>query len=149
MLIRINNYKFKTMIKNLKNLYSQVIEKNKVVEILAREYDLSEETIKTNWFSKYLIHERYHKRIHEILINTLSAQMKKTDNMIHNKIDTTKLRSIVIGDVEMADRPDFSNAYLEEAYSIELDRWLTDDELEQVGDDFVNEYICENLDMYY
>jgi hypothetical protein len=59
-----------------------------------------------------------------------------------------KLSSISVSDVAMRDYPDFCDAYLEEAYCNELDRWLTEHELERIDGGDINEYIHENIDLY-
>ena len=59
--------------------------------------------------------------------------------------EITVLTDIDISDVLMFDYPDFSDAMLCEAFSPELDRWLTEEELQDVDCDDVNLYIHENL----
>ena len=53
---------------------------------------------------------------------------------------------IEIEQVEWYDFPDFSNAYLLNAWDREKNRWCTDEELDELSEDgFVSEYIHENL----
>lgn len=60
-----------------------------------------------------------------------------------------KLSSISISDVMMNDYPDFSDAFVEEAFLDCEDRWLTEHELEEdCISDQTGEYILENLDLY-
>ena len=59
-----------------------------------------------------------------------------------------KLSNIILSDVIMSDHPDFVDAFIDQAYLENESRWLTDDEMEQVPQDSINEYIHENLDLY-
>lgn len=67
---------------NIKELYSQVLEKNDFIKLLANEYGRSESSIQTNWLSTFSIPDHFKERVHELLISTLKSQMNKTKRMI-------------------------------------------------------------------
>lgn len=68
----------------------------------------------------------------------------------HKKLRFTwkDLANIQIDGVDTKDYPDFCDAYFTYAYSISLDRELTDDELDRLTDDYqseLHELAMENM----
>lgn len=73
--------------KNLRKLYERLIPENRniLVSLLAKEYGISESSIRTNWLSNGKIPEYAEKRAHEITTNILVSQMKKTGDIVLEK----------------------------------------------------------------
>lgn len=67
---------------NIKKLYAQVLDKNSFAKMVAKEFNRSESSIKTNWLSTGSVPDYAEKRLHELLINTLKAQINKTKKLI-------------------------------------------------------------------
>lgn len=70
---------------NIKELYSQVLEKNDFIKLVANEYGRSESSVRSNWLSTFSIPDHFKKRVHELLISTLKLQINKTKRMIKNE----------------------------------------------------------------
>ena len=70
---------------NIKKLWARVINKPMVVEILAREYGLSESSVRTNWFSSWAIPEQYQNRVHEVLVNMIKSEINISKGLINDK----------------------------------------------------------------
>lgn len=72
--------------KNIDNLYSRLIAENKniLISTLAKEYGISETSVRTNWFSSGKVPEHCKARVHELMINMLKSQGEATEKMIKN-----------------------------------------------------------------
>lgn len=63
-------------------LYDRVIDKNEFIELLSNEFGLSKASIKSNWFSSLMIPEKHQKRVHQLLINRISCEIRTSKSMI-------------------------------------------------------------------
>mgnify|MGYP003637377961 CR=1 FL=1 len=64
---------------NIKKLFNQIKNKKEFVFLLAQEFELKPNSIRTGWFSTYYsIPEKHQNRVIEILQNTITQQYKKS-----------------------------------------------------------------------
>lgn len=68
------------MTNNIKNLYEQLVDKETFIKTLSKEYNRTEGSIRVNWLSVGKIPENYKVRIHDLLINALTQQIKRQRN---------------------------------------------------------------------
>jgi hypothetical protein len=60
---------------NIKKLFNQIKNKKEFVFLLAQEFELKPNSIRTGWFSTYYsIPEKHQNRVVEILQNTITQQ---------------------------------------------------------------------------
>mgnify|MGYP003624885648 CR=1 FL=1 len=60
---------------NIKKLFNQIKNKKEFVFLLAQEFELKPNSIRTGWFSTYYsIPEKHQNRVIEILQNTITQQ---------------------------------------------------------------------------
>lgn len=63
-----------TKMENIKNLYSQVTDKGKVLETLAKEFKVKVTTIKTNWLSSSSVPDGNQDKVIEIMQNAIALE---------------------------------------------------------------------------
>lgn len=63
-----------TKIENIKNLYSQIIDKGGIQEVLSKEFKVKVTTIKTNWLSSSSIPDNHQDKVIEIMQKAISLQ---------------------------------------------------------------------------
>jgi len=67
--------------KEIIELYSQIVDKKGLIKTLSKEYTLSEKSIESNWLSSWKIPLNYQKGIKEILKTELKTQIKKQEKL--------------------------------------------------------------------
>lgn len=71
------------MVANLRELYARVIDKKAFIELLSKEFGVSYGSVKSNWLSSWLIPEQHQARVHQLLINRISCEMRKNESLIN------------------------------------------------------------------
>lgn len=66
-----------TLIDNIQLMYGDVKEKNKMFQVIAKEFSLAPISVKTNWFYSWSIPPDNQARVVEIMQNIIATQNEK------------------------------------------------------------------------
>ncbi|MGG5486295.1 hypothetical protein [Gaetbulibacter sp. PBL-D1] len=67
-------------IEKIQNLYDQVIDKKELIDKVAEEFNLRKVSVRTNWFTRFDIPERYN--VQEKLIELLEKIIDEQEEII-------------------------------------------------------------------
>ena len=66
---------------NIKQLYSQLVDKETFIQTLSKEYGITENSVRVNWLTMEKVPDNKKQRVHELLINALTQQCIKIDKL--------------------------------------------------------------------
>lgn len=66
---------------NIKKLYAELTDKELFIKTLAKEYGLTENSVRVNWITMGKIPDTKKVRVHELLTNALIQQCLRIDKL--------------------------------------------------------------------
>ena len=66
---------------NIKELYGELNDKETFIKTLAKEYGITENSVRVNWITMSKIPDDKLKRVHELLTNALIQQCVRIDKL--------------------------------------------------------------------